>query len=246
MKTAIELAEAGILPDSMIRIGIRRMLARRLEEEAAAAAERARWRAGLARGPVTIHADAANAQHYELPTAFFERVLGPRLKYSACLWPEGVTTLAAAEEAMLALTTERAAIEDGQRILELGCGWGSLCLYLAERFPSARITALSNSRTQRAFIEGRARERGLTNLEIVTADIAAFEAEALETSPIVGQPLRELKAPGLVLGAVVRQGRVIAPRGDTVVRAGDRVIIAARAETVKRVEQLFAVRLDYF
>ena len=175
MKTAIELAEAGILPDSMIRIGIRRMLARRLAEEAAAAPERARWRAGLAEGPVTIHADAANAQHYELPTPFFERVLGPRLKYSACLWPEGVTTLAAAEEAMLALTTERAEIEDGQRILELGCGWGSLCLYLAERFPSARITALSNSRTQRAFIEGRARERGIANLEVVTADIAAFD-----------------------------------------------------------------------
>jgi len=175
VKTAIELAESGILPDSMIRIGIRRMLARRLEEEAAAAAERARWRAGLAAGPVTIHADAANAQHYELPTAFFERVLGPRLKYSACLWPEGVTTLADAEEAMLALTAERAAIEDGQRILELGCGWGSLALFLAERFPTARITALSNSRTQRAFIEARARERGIANLEVVTADIAAFD-----------------------------------------------------------------------
>ncbi|MEJ5233921.1 MAG: cyclopropane-fatty-acyl-phospholipid synthase family protein [Geminicoccaceae bacterium] len=175
MKTAIELAESGVLPDPMIRIGIRRMLRRRLEEEAAAAAERARWRAGLASAPVTIHADAANAQHYEVPTAFFERVLGPRLKYSACLWPEGVGSLAEAEEAMLALTTERAEIAHGQRILELGCGWGSLCLYLAERFPTARITALSNSRTQRAFIERRARERSLANLEVVTTDVAAFD-----------------------------------------------------------------------
>lgn len=175
MKTAIELAESGILPDSMIRIGIRRMLARRLEEELAALGERARWRAGLAEGPVTIHADAANAQHYELPTAFFERVLGPRLKYSSCLWPEGRSDLAAAEEAMLALTAERAAIDDGQRILELGCGWGSLCLYSAERFPRARITALSNSRSQRAFIEARARAKGLDNLEVVTGDIADFD-----------------------------------------------------------------------
>ncbi|MCS6779828.1 MAG: cyclopropane-fatty-acyl-phospholipid synthase family protein [Geminicoccaceae bacterium] len=177
MKTAIELAETGILPDSMIRIGIRRMLARRLEEELAALAERARWRASLAQAPITIHADAANAQHYELPTAFFEKVLGPRLKYSSCLWPEGVADLATAEEAMLALTSERAEIEDGQRILELGCGWGSLCLYLAERFPAARITALSNSRSQRAFIEARARERGLANLEVVTGDIAAFDTD---------------------------------------------------------------------
>ncbi len=178
MKSAIELAESGLLPDSMIRLGIRRMLVRRLEEEEARAAERARWRAALAAGPVTLHPEAANAQHYELPGAFFERVLGPRLKYSACLWSEGVRDLAAAEEAMLALTAERAAIEDGQRVLELGCGWGSLCLYLAERFPRARITALSNSASQRAFIEARAAARGLANLEVVTADVARFDTEA--------------------------------------------------------------------
>ncbi len=175
MKSAIELAESGLLPDLMIRAGIRRMLARRLEEEAAALPERARWRAGLAEAPLTVHADAANAQHYEVPAALFERMLGPRLKYSSCLWPEGVATLAAAEEAMLALAAERAGVADGQRILELGCGWGSLCLYLAERFPNARITALSNSRSQRAFIEARAARLGLANLEVVTEDIARFD-----------------------------------------------------------------------
>lgn len=177
MKSAIELAESGLLPDSMIRLGIRRMLARRLEEERAQAAERARWRAELAAAPVTLHPEAANAQHYELPATFFERVLGPRLKYSACLWSEGVRGLAEAEEAMLALTLERAAIRDGERILELGCGWGSLCLYLAERLPKARITALSNSASQRAFIEARAAARGLANLEVVTADVARFDTE---------------------------------------------------------------------
>ena len=174
MKSAIELAESGLLPDLVIRAGIRRMLAGRLEEEAAAAAERARWRESLALAPLTVHADAANAQHYEVPAALFERMLGPRLKYSSCLWPEGVDTLEAAELAMLALTAERAEIADGQRILELGCGWGSLCLYLAERFPNARITALSNSASQRAFILGRAARLGLGNLEVVTADIADF------------------------------------------------------------------------
>ncbi len=175
MKSAIELAESGLLPDRMIRAGIRRLLARRLEEEERLLAERGRWRAELARGPVTVHPQAANAQHYELPTAFFETVLGPRLKYSACLWPDGVTSLAEAEAAMLALTAERALVAPGQRILELGCGWGSLCLYLAERFADTRITALSNSRTQRAFIEARAAERRLARLRVVTTDVAEFD-----------------------------------------------------------------------
>jgi len=178
VKSAIELAESGLLPDSVIRLGIRRMLARRLEEEERQAAERARWRAELAAGPVTLHPEAANAQHYELPAAFFERVLGPRLKYSTCLWSEGVRGLAEAEQAMLDLTFERAEVRDGERILELGCGWGSLCLHLAERFPRARITALSNSASQRAFIEARAAERGLANLEVATADVGLFDTEA--------------------------------------------------------------------
>ena len=103
--------------------------------------------------------EKANEQHYELPPEFFELVLGPRLKYSSCLWPAGVETLAEAEEAMLALTCERAGVEDGMELLDLGCGWGSLTLWLAERYPSARILAVSNSRVQREFIEARARAR---------------------------------------------------------------------------------------
>jgi len=108
-----------------------------------------------------------NEQHYEEPAELFELVLGPRLKYSSCLWETRDSTLAGAEEAMLALTCDRARIEDGMAILDLGCGWGSFSLYAAERFPSARITAVSNSRTQRAWIEERAPE----NLTVLTADV---------------------------------------------------------------------------
>ena len=116
-----------------------------------------------------------NEQHYEVPAEFFQLVLGPRLKYSCCLWPEGVESLAAAEEAMLALTCERAEIEDGMEILDLGCGWGSLTFWLAECYPACRILAVSNSRTQREFIESRARERGLDSIEVVTADANVFD-----------------------------------------------------------------------
>ena len=115
-----------------------------------------------------------NEQHYEVPAEFFQLVLGPRLKYSCCHWPADVESLAAAEEAMLALTCERAELEDGMEILDLGCGWGSLTFWLAERYPGARILAVSNSRTQREFIEGRA-ERGLDSIEVVTADANVFD-----------------------------------------------------------------------
>ncbi|MFM2289690.1 MAG: hypothetical protein RL684_2833, partial [Pseudomonadota bacterium] len=145
------LAERGLLPDSLLRAGIRRLCAQRLREEQAGglAAQQARFAeriAQLRHSPLALHTDAANTQHYEVPAAFFERCLGPRLKYSACYYPRGDETLAQAEEAMLALYGERAELADGQRILELGCGWGSLTLWMAERYPNARITAVSNSR----------------------------------------------------------------------------------------------------
>jgi cyclopropane-fatty-acyl-phospholipid synthase len=172
----IGLAERGLLPDALLRLGIRRQCEARLRSEsvggAQALAERFRGRiAQLRTSPVAIHTDAANTQHYELPPAFFRQCLGKRLKYSCAYYPRGDETLDQAEDAMLALYGERAGLADGQRILELGCGWGSLTLWMAERFPSARITAVSNSRPQREHILAQCRERGLGNVEVLTCDV---------------------------------------------------------------------------
>ena len=170
------LAERGLVPDALLRAGIRRMCAARLQDEHAsdpdaAARRHARLIAELRRSPLAIHADAANRQHYELPPGFFERCLGPRLKYSGCYYPSGNETLAQAEDAMLALYGERAQLGDGQDILELGCGWGSLTLWMARQYPQARITAVSNSTPQRDFIEARCREQGLANVRVITCDV---------------------------------------------------------------------------
>lgn len=168
-------AERGMLPDALLRLGIRRLCAQRLAEERAggpdAEAERfARRMEDLRQSPVALHTDAANAQHYELPAAFFEHCLGPRRKYSCCYYPQGDETLAQAEDAMLALYGERAELADGQDILELGCGWGSLTLWMAERYPHARILAVSNSHGQRRHIESQCRVRGLDNVQVLTED----------------------------------------------------------------------------
>jgi cyclopropane-fatty-acyl-phospholipid synthase len=174
--TSIRWAERGWLPDRLLRFGIRRLCAERLRDEnrggVEAMAERQRRCMEMLRGsPIAIETDAANAQHYELPPAFFERCLGRQLKYSACYWDEHTAGLDAAEARMLELYGERAELADGQRILELGCGWGSLTLWMAARYPDARITAVSNSRPQREFIEARCAERGLRNVDILTADV---------------------------------------------------------------------------
>jgi len=173
------LLDSGLLPDWLLRRGIRRICAARLREESAGGPEAQRERrrlllAQLGSGPIAIRTDAANEQHYEVPAEFFQRVLGRHMKYSCGYWPPGVTTLDGSEEAMLALAAERARIADGQNILELGCGWGSLTLFLAERFPGCRVTAVSNSRSQKEFIDARARDRGLANVEVNTADMNAF------------------------------------------------------------------------
>ncbi|HEU4664539.1 MAG TPA: cyclopropane-fatty-acyl-phospholipid synthase family protein [Dokdonella sp.] len=170
------LAERGLLPDAVIRAGIRRLCSLRLAEERECGVEAAAFafQQGIAQlrdSPLAIHTDAANRQHYELPADFFRHCLGPRLKYSACWYPRGDETLAEAESAMLELYGERAELADGQQILELGCGWGSLTLWMAERYPHARITAVSNSRTQRAWIEERCRERGFSNVDVITCDV---------------------------------------------------------------------------
>ncbi len=129
----------------------------------------------LCESPVAVATEEANAQHYEVPTELFRKVLGPRMKYSCCHFPPGVSSLAEAEEAMLALTCERAQMRDGMSVLDLGCGWGSLSLWIAEKYPGCRILSVSNSRTQREHILARCAERGLRNLEVVTADANTFE-----------------------------------------------------------------------
>jgi len=174
------LLERNVLPDWVIRIGIRRLLAQRLrdETESTPEAQRARLLAyveDLKRRPIAEETRSANDQHYEVPTEFFRECLGRRLKYSSCLYPTGSETLDQAEDAMISLYIERARLADGQNLLELGCGWGSLSLTLAERFPRMRITGVSNSRTQREFIETEARKRGLGNLRILTCDMNTFE-----------------------------------------------------------------------
>jgi len=175
------LIERNVLPDWVVRLGIRRLLAQRLREETRGGQPRVPLGAyvhDLKQRPIAEDTQAANTEHYEVPTAFFRRCLGPRLKYSGCLYPTGTETLGEAEEAMLALYVERAQLADGQDILELGCGWGSLSLYLAARFPHARITGVSNSRTQKEHIDGEARRRGLANLRIITGDMNSFDIGA--------------------------------------------------------------------
>jgi len=172
---AVEVVERTGLPDPLARAGIALLVERtRRSLRLADASAAARFVRTMTGHPVAPHAEAANAQHYALPPAFFGLILGPRRKYSCCLY-DGAETLAAAEERMLAETAGAAGLSDGQRILELGCGWGSLSLWLAERQPASRITAVSNSAPQRAHIEAEAARRGLGNLRVITADMNAFD-----------------------------------------------------------------------
>jgi cyclopropane-fatty-acyl-phospholipid synthase len=175
--------ERNMLPDPLLRIGIRRLLAQRIREEGRGGGEAQQAAlmaliAELKASPIAIETKAANEQHYEVPTRFYQLCLGRRLKYSGAYWPPGVNTLDEAEETMLSLTCGRARISEGQEILELGCGWGSLSLWLAENYPHCRITGVSNSATQKQYIDAECEKRGLTNLKIITADMNQFDTEA--------------------------------------------------------------------
>jgi cyclopropane-fatty-acyl-phospholipid synthase len=177
------LAERGLLPDALVRLGIRRLCAARLRAERAGGVEAQEARrqarhAALRASPLAVHTDTANAQHYELSPSFFELCLGRRLKYSCAYYPSGRESLDEAEEAMLALYGERAQLADGQNILELGCGWGSLTLWMAEHYPRARICAVSNSASQRAFIEQQCRVRGFSNVQVITCDVNRLDLPA--------------------------------------------------------------------
>lgn len=172
------LIKSGWLPDPILRAGIRALLAQRLRRE------RGRADAGsLARlmrqRPIAEHAREANQQHYEVPTEFYRLMLGPHLKYSSGWWEDGAADLASAEAAMLGLCCQRARLSDGQRILELGCGWGSLALWMAQRYPRSRVVALSNSSTQREHVLEQCARRGLSNLEVVTCNVQDFQPEGV-------------------------------------------------------------------
>lgn len=178
LSNMIPLAERAGIPDGLARLAIGMMVARTdrsLSEKQNGGT--AAFVQAMSDMPIAIHANDANAQHYELPPEFFALVLGPRRKYSCCYYPSEATTLAEAEAAALEETARRAGIRDGQSILDLGCGWGSFALFAAEHYPGARVLAVSNSRTQKAYIDRKIADLGLTNISVRTADMNTFEAE---------------------------------------------------------------------
>jgi len=177
MKTALKLVDKGLVPLPLLKFGVRRLLVQRLEDEAKRPTSSTdSWIREMESGPVADVPEKANEQHYEVPPGFCLKSLGPHLKYSSCYFDRGDEDLGTAEARMLELTCERAELVDGQAILEMGCGWGSLTLWMAAKYPNSTITGVSNSAPQRRFILNCARERGLTNVEVITADMNAFDA----------------------------------------------------------------------
>jgi cyclopropane-fatty-acyl-phospholipid synthase len=176
---AVALLERGWIPQPLIRWGMRRLCRQRLRDERAGEPGRAERLAAfvdlMKTGPVAPVPERANEQHYEVPAQFFRLALGPHLKYSCCWWSRHTADLGEAERASLDLTCRRAGIGDGQEILELGCGWGSLTLWMAAHYPNSRITAVSNSASQRRYIEGEAAARNLANLRVITEDMNDFD-----------------------------------------------------------------------
>ncbi len=171
--------EENKLPDFLIRFGIRRLLKVRLDDEDKGTLELQQnhlneYIDSLKKSPVAVNTRDANEQHYEVPTEFYKYVLGKRMKYSGGLWNANVDSLDTSEEDMLALSVVRAEIKNGQSVLELGCGWGSMSLYIAEKFPKCKVIGVSNSKTQKEYIDAVAKERGLKNVKIITMDMNVF------------------------------------------------------------------------
>ncbi|BAV09442.1 cyclopropane-fatty-acyl-phospholipid synthase [Filimonas lacunae] len=176
------LLEKDYFPDSLIRTGIRRLLKQRLQNENKGCTEVQQQHLlqliqELKDSPIAVNTTDANEQHYEVPTRFYQYCLGPHLKYSSGYWKEGVTDIHTSEKDMLLLTCDRAQLQNGQEVLELGCGWGSLSLFMAVRYPQSSFTVVSNSRTQKMHIDEQARLQGITNLTVVTADMNLFTTE---------------------------------------------------------------------
>lgn len=176
------LLEKDLLPDFLIRIGIRQLVKQRLRDEnkgETQAQHESFWKllTELKNSPIAINTQDANEQHYEVPTAFYQYCLGKHLKYSCGYWKEGVTDLDTSEHDMLELTCQRAELANGQEVLELGCGWGSLSLYMAAKYPDSQFTVVSNSKTQKEYIDSQALQRGIANLTVLTADMNVFEID---------------------------------------------------------------------
>ena len=170
------LLEKRVVPDFIIRIGIRNLLKDRLNELQEGGNEaKVAFLETLKGSRLAIMEKEANEQHYEVPTEYFKLCLGPRLKYSCALFEDGINNLKDAEDKMFELVAKRAELVDGQDILELGCGWGSLTIYLARKFPNSNITAISNSRTQKIHIDAYCEEHGINNVEIITANVVEFD-----------------------------------------------------------------------
>ena len=231
-RLTLNLAEQGLFPDVVLRWGIRQLLTQRLQEirssdARTAALQETQFIDQMRRAPIAVVPEKANDQHYEVPVEFFRQVLGPHLKYSSAFWPANATTLGQAEAAGLRESCLHAGLVNGQTILELGCGWGSLTLWMAEHYPDSRITAVSNSRSQRAYIEAQARERGLQNqVRVMTCDMNTFEIDPGQFDRVVSvemfehmrnwpdlfaarPPMAETRRP--VLHARVRASRYFVP-----------------------------------
>lgn len=171
------LLEKDRIPDFLIRIGIRRLLKQRLKDEEAQKNNLPKLIEELKNSPIAIETKAANEQHYEVPTQFYQYCLGKHLKYSSGFWKDGVTDIDTSERDMLDITCERAELQNGQEVLELGCGWGSLSLFMSAKFPKSNFTVVSNSRTQKIYIDEQAKLRGINNLTVLTIDINNFNID---------------------------------------------------------------------
>jgi cyclopropane-fatty-acyl-phospholipid synthase len=198
------LLEKNLLPDAAVRAGIRRLLRQRLQDEKKSTpdAQQDHFNSLLEicrNSPLAIETKAANEQHYEVPTEFYRLCLGPNLKYSSAYYQPGVASLEEAEKEMLTLTCERAELQDGMEILELGCGWGSLTLWMSKEFPNAKITAVSNSRTQKEYIDATAKERGLSNITVITADMNVFETASKFDRVVSVEMFEHMRNHGLLL-----------------------------------------------
>jgi cyclopropane-fatty-acyl-phospholipid synthase len=179
MSLVIGLAESGWIPDMLVRLGIRHLVKQRLREEQALPATTKGLRTqALKDSVIALNTEEANEQHYEVPTEFFQAALGPHLKYSACIYPSDSATLGEAERHTLELYKARLDIRDGDNVLDLGCGWGSFSLWLAQHNAEVNVTAVSNSATQRCYIEERIAALGLTNLKVLTADVNELDLPA--------------------------------------------------------------------
>lgn len=173
------MLEKNILPDPIVRFGIRNLLKQRIKEDIGEDQEKKAFNKNQfirkqSSFPIAVNTVDANEQHYEVPTDFYQYVLGKNKKYSCGHWDKS-NNLDDAEKEMLEITTQRAKLENGQKVLELGCGWGSLTLFMAKKYPNMQITAVSNSKTQKDFIDKTAKDRGLKNINVITCDINEFD-----------------------------------------------------------------------